>query len=215
MKRCATAKKPTMSEQKNPASNSRRGHLFILSAPSGAGKTTLCRAARDRFADIRYSISHTTRRPRPGESDGVDYVFISESEFKDGIARGRWAEWAQVHGNYYGTSAEFLNRELAVGRDILLDIDVQGTCQIVQRYPQSITIFIMPPSLDVLRQRLEARGTDSPETIAVRLENAAKEIAQKNAYRHVIINDRLSQAIDELIALIESYRQHTAAFHQP
>jgi guanylate kinase len=184
MKRCATAKKPTMSEQKNPASNSRRGHLFILSAPSGAGKTSLCRAVRD-------------------------------SEFKDGIARGRWAEWAQVHGNYYGTSAEFLNRELAVGRDILLDIDVQGTCQIVQRYPQSITIFIMPPSLDVLRQRLEARGTDSPETIAVRLENAAKEIAQKNAYRHVIINDRLSQAIDELIALIESYRQHTAAFHQP
>jgi guanylate kinase len=204
-----------MNEQQNPATESPRGLLFILSAPSGAGKTTLCRAIRDRFADIRYSISHTTRRPRPGEIDGCDYVFISESEFKDGIARGRWAEWAQVHGNYYGTSADFLNRELAAGRDILLDIDVQGTCQIVQRYPQSITIFIMPPSLDVLRQRLEARSTDSPETIAVRLENAAKEMAQKDAYRHVIVNDRLPQAIAELIALIGSYRQPTAAFQQP
>jgi guanylate kinase len=204
-----------MNEQQNPATKSPRGLLFILSAPSGAGKTTLCRAIRDRFADIRYSISHTTRRPRPGEIDGCDYVFISESEFKDGIARGRWVEWAQVHGNYYGTSADFLNRELAAGRDILLDIDVQGTCQIVQRYPQSITIFIMPPSLDVLRQRLEARSTDSPETIAVRLENAAKEMAQKDAYRHVIVNDRLPQAIAELIALIGSYRQPTAAFQQP
>jgi guanylate kinase len=215
MKRCATAKKTTMNEQQNPASNRRQGHLFVLSAPSGGGKTTLCRAVRDRFADIRYSISYTTRRPRPGEIDGLDYVFITENEFKDGIAQGRWAEWAQVHGNYYGTSAEFLNRELAAQRDILLDIDVQGACQIVQRYPQSVTIFIMPPSLDVLRQRLEARGTDSTEAIKVRLQNAAREMVQKNAYRHVIINDRLPQAIEELIELIESYRQPAAAFHQP
>jgi guanylate kinase len=204
-----------MNDPKNSAPDKPRGRLFILSAPSGAGKTTLCRAIRDRFADIRYSISHTTRRPRPGEADGRDYFFISESEFKDGIARGRWAEWAQVHGNYYGTSAEFLDRELAAGRDILLDIDVQGTRQIVRSYPQSITIFIMPPSLEVLRHRLEARSTDSPETIAMRLDNAAKEMAQKDAYRHVIVNDRLPQAIVEVIALIESYRQPTAAFQQP
>jgi len=182
------------------------GLLFIISAPSGAGKSTLCRAVRERFADLVYSISYTTRPPRGGEQNGVDYHFIAKDEFEKGIASGRWAEWAEVHDHYYGTSAEFLDGELSVGRDILLDIDIQGTRQILQRYPDGVTIFILPPSLEVLKSRLHFRDTDSPEVIAVRLKNAREEIAQKDFYRHIITNDRLAVAVTELITLIEKYR---------
>lgn len=181
------------------------GHIFIISAPSGSGKTTLRRAVVARLTDMLYSVSYTTRPPRSGEVDGRDYVFISAAEFEEGIDAGRWAEWAQVHGNYYGTSAEVLRGAVAAGRDILLDIDVQGTRQIRSRFPQSVTIFIMPPSLDTLAKRLMARGTDDPEAIALRLRNAQGEMAQKDAYDHVIVNDRLETAVEELIAVIESY----------
>lgn len=183
------------------------GLLFILSAPSGAGKSTLCRAVRNRFPDVMYSISFTTRSPREGECNGSHYFFIEKGEFEAGIEQGRWAEWAEVHGNYYGTSMETLNKGLKMGRDILLDIDVEGMRQIQEKFPDGITIFIMPPSLDTLRRRLISRGTESPEAIAVRLKNAQKEMAQKDLYRHVIINDTLPEAIDELITLIETYRQ--------
>jgi len=155
---------------------------------------------------LLYSISYTTRQPRPGEQNGVDYQFIAKNEFEKKIARGQWAEWAEVHGNYYGTLADLLDRGLNGGRDILLDIDVQGMHQIIKRYPAGITIFIMPPSLDTLRYRLEARGTDSPEVIAVRLVNAQKEMAQKDLYRHVIVNDQLADAVAELIDIVEKYR---------
>ena len=184
----------------------RSGLLFILSAPSGAGKSTLCRAVKDRFPDIMYSISYTTRPLRKGEQNGVDYHFIADDEFEKGIAQGRWAEWAEVHGNYYGTSADLLSRALTGGKDILLDIDVQGMRQITKRYPAGITIFIMPPSLEILRHRLEIRGSDGPESIAVRLKNAQKEMALKDLYRHIVINDRLPDAVAELIGLLEKYR---------
>jgi guanylate kinase len=184
----------------------RPGLLFILSAPSGAGKSTLCRAVLDHFPDMLYSISYTTRQPRKGERDGVHYYFIARDEFKKGIERGQWAEWAQVHDNYYGTSADLLDRGLNGGQDILLDIDVQGMGQIQASYPAGITIFIMPPSLEILRCRLEARGTDSSEVIAVRLRNAQQEMAQKDRYRHIIINDQLADATAELIGIIENYR---------
>ncbi len=192
--------KATASVSKNP------GHLFIISAPSGAGKSTLCRAMRDHFPDLLYSISYTTRAPRKGERNGVDYHFILPDDFEKGISRHRWAEWAEVHGNYYGTSAEFLDNELSAGRDILLEIDVQGTRQILQRYPDGITIFILPPSLEILKQRLQVRGTDSPEVIAVRLANAQKEMAQKDVYRHIVINDLLRDAIEKLATIFEKYR---------
>ena len=182
------------------------GHLFILSAPSGAGKTTLRRAILDQFPDLLYSVSYTTREPRYGEQNGVDYKFITKDEFKKGIAGNRWAEWAEVHGNYYGTAAEFLNTKLASGRDVLLDIDIKGTRKILRRYPKSITIFIMPPSLEVLRQRLEARGLDRPEVVALRLKNAKAEMAQKELYHHVIINDQLSNAVAQLVLIIKKYR---------
>jgi guanylate kinase len=184
-----------------------RGHLFIISAPSGAGKTTLVKAVLQQFRDVLYSISYTTRKPRADEQDGIDYHFISKQDFKKGINKGRWAEWAEVYGNYYGTSAEFIEKGLSSGCDILLDIDVQGTLQILKHYPDSVTIFILPPSMNALRKRLEMRGSDSQAVIEKRLFNAKKEMAQKKMYRHIIVNDILSEAIKELSALFEEYHK--------
>lgn len=174
----------------------------MVSAPSGAGKTTLCQAARKRVPDLVYSVSATTRRPRSGEVNGRDYFFVSEDDFKQGIADGLWAEWARVHDNYYGTSAQFLEGHLESGRDILLDIDVQGARQILERYPQAITVFITATSLDVLRQRLTGRGSDAPEVIELRLKNARDEMACQGMYRHVIVNDELAAAIDQFIGIL-------------
>jgi guanylate kinase len=185
---------------------SKSTHLFIISSPSGGGKTTLCREVRQHFPDMLYSVSYTTRKPRKGEQDGVDYYFIDKIEFKTRINSGLWAEWAQVHGSYYGTDSRFLDEGLIAGHDILLDLDVQGTRQLLKRYSQCVAIFIRPPSLEALKRRLEARGSDSAQTIAVRLRNAEKEIAQQNLYHHVIVNDQLSVAISELISTIEKYR---------
>ncbi|MBW2604024.1 MAG: guanylate kinase [Deltaproteobacteria bacterium] len=185
----------------------KRGHLFILSAPSGAGKTTLAKAVLKQFTDMLYSISYTTRKPRAEEQDGVDYHFISKQDFKKGIKKGRWAEWAEVYGNYYGTSAEFIEKNLSSGRDILLDIDVQGTLQILKHYPDSVTIFILPPSMNDLGKRLKMRGSDSKAVIEKRLLNAKKEMAQKDFYRYIIVNDKLSEATEELSAIFKKYRQ--------
>jgi guanylate kinase len=184
----------------------RAGNLFVVSAPSGSGKTTLCKALLKHFPDIEYSISTTTRKPRKGEIDGIDYHFMGKEEFLEKLNSHCWAEWALVHDHYYGTSATFLDRALASGKNILLDIDVQGMRQILERYPVAVTIFIMPPSLNVLRERLEKRGTDSRETIEKRMGNAEEEISKKDLYRHVIINDRLEKAINELIEIVGSYK---------
>lgn len=196
-----------LSSDSRPAFESGGGRLFIVSAPSGAGKSTLCRALLKRFPDLNYSISCTSRPPRGSEREGVDYHFISTDEFERGIDSGRWAEWAEVHGNYYGTAAADLQRRLAGGSDVLLDIDVQGARQIRKRFPDSVTIFIMPPSLAVLAQRLQSRGTDSEAEIQRRLNNAREEMRFRNLYRHVIVNDRLSEAKSELIQLVDSYRR--------
>ena len=185
----------------------KRGHLFIISAPSGAGKTTLAKAMLQQFTDMLYSISYTTRNPRAEERDGVDYHFISKQDFKKGIKKDRWAEWAEVYENYYGTSAEFIEKSLSSGCDILLDIDVQGTLQILKHYPDSVTIFILPPSVNALRKRLEMRGSDSKAVIEKRLVNARKEMAQKKMYRHIIVNDTLSSAIEEISAIFKKYHQ--------
>jgi len=182
------------------------GYLFIIAAPSGAGKTTLCRAMRNRFDDLGYSVSYTTRTPRSGEKHGEDYFFVTEKEFRDGIEQDKWAEWAKVHDHYYGTSLDSLTHAVSTGQDILLDIDVQGTIQILARYPEAVAVFIMPPSLEILRERLESRGTDSEGVIAKRLRNAEKEIEQKDFFHHVVVNDNLTAAIGELAAIFEKYR---------
>ena len=160
-----------------------------------------------------YSVSHTTRLPRPGETQGIDYHFITKDEFMHLIESGEWAEWAEVHGNYYGTSANFLNQGLAAGKDILLDIDVQGMLKILKRYPSSVTVFIRPPSLEALRARLESRGADRPDIIETRMINAKKEMAQAHRYRHVIVNDDLELATRELILLIDAYRRNRPITH--
>ncbi len=193
-------------ENQPESKRSSSGRLYILSAPSGAGKTTLCQEILKHFSTIRYSISHTTRLPRPGEKDGVDYFFITEEEFVNGIQEGSWAEWAKVHDNYYGTSSRFLDNILLSGSDILLDIDVQGTMKIIKQYPDAITIFIMPPSLEKLNQRLRDRGTDSDEVIEKRLQNAKEEIERKGIYKHTVVNDQLEKAKQELFQIIHQYQ---------
>ncbi len=194
----------TVAPSANPG---HKGRLFVVSAPSGAGKTTLCRAVLDRLPGLQYSVSYTTRRPRRGEQNRIAYHFIGKEEFVRGIDSGRWAEWAEVHDHYYGTSAAFIDRQLKSGNDVLLDIDVQGAMQIRKRFADSVTIFIMPPSKMVLADRLRSRGSDSHEEIDRRLKNAEAEMASRDQYRHVLINDRLETAIEELVALITSYRQ--------
>jgi len=181
--------------------------LFIVSAPSGAGKSTLCRILMERLPELRYSVSTTTRPLRAGEIDGGDYYFTDVKTFKTGIQANQWAEWAEVHGNYYGTSAAFIDHERTAGHNVLLDIDVQGAAQMCEKYPDAITIFIMPPSSAVLRQRLEQRGADTPEVIDKRMVNAQKEMAQRDAYQHIVVNDDLEEAAEALVAIFRSYHK--------
>lgn len=182
-----------------------RGRLFILSAPSGGGKTTLRLALFKKIPGLAYSVSHTTRKPRQRESNGRDYYFINKDEFLLGIKKGRWAEWAEVHGNYYGTSANFIDRCLAKGFFVVLDIDVQGTRKILKKFPDAVTIFIKPPSMDVLRQRLMGRNTDDDSVVKTRLANAKWEMAQSHIYMHTIINDQIDDAISELADIVRQY----------
>lgn len=189
-----------------PEGGKRRGRLFIVSAPSGAGKTTLCEPLLSRFSDMTRSVSHTTRQPRDGEKHGFDYFFIDEDVFRAGIKDSRWVEWAQVHGHYYGTAADFLEKQLVRGVDVLLNIDVQGARQLFHRFPDSVGIFIMPPSMDKLRTRLQARRKDNPEAIENRLLTASEEMAQKGLYHHIVLNDSLERAINDITGIIETYR---------
>ncbi len=191
----------------NSSAGGRTGRLFVLSAPSGTGKTTLCRRILPRLENMRFSVSYTTRPPRPGEISGKDYHFISRQVFEEMIRKNHWAEWAKVYDNYYGTSAKDIERDLASGYDILLDIDVNGMRQIISRFPQSVTIFIMPPSLEDLRHRLEKRGSDEAGVIDKRLKAATREIACRYEYGHIIVNDRVERAACQLLAVIENSRQ--------
>lgn len=180
-----------------------KGKLFVISAPSGAGKTTLVKKVLDRFKTLSYSVSHTTRNPRENEQDGRDYFFITPDEFEEKIAKDHWLEWAKVHENFYGTSRDFVRNCLDKGQSLLLDIDVQGAVQIMNSDMKPVSIFILPPSFDVLSQRLEKRGTDSKKVIQRRLENAKAEMAQKDLYQYVVVNDDLDKAIKDLCLIFE------------
>lgn len=179
------------------------GKLFVISAPSGAGKTTLIKQVLNRFKSLSYSVSHTTRSPRKNEQEGRDYFFITPVEFEQKISLDHWLEWAKVHDNYYGTSKEFVKNSLEKGRSLLLDIDVQGARQIMISSPDLVSIFIMPPSFEILSQRLENRGTDSRQVITRRIENAKSEIVQKDMYQYVVVNDDLDEAIEELCSIFK------------
>lgn len=183
-----------------------KGALFIVTAPSGAGKTTICDAVMSRIDHLQYSISATTRQPRKGEKDGEDYFFLSRDDFEKGIKEDRFLEYAEVYGNYYGTPKDFVFKQLQNGRDIILDIDVQGALELRKKNLPAVFVFIVPPSLEELKRRLENRGTDSPEVIAGRFSQARKEMGFISRYDYCIINDDLDRAIEDMIAVIRADR---------
>jgi len=182
------------------------GNLFIISAPSGAGKSTLINALLKQDADMQLSVSHTTRSPRPGETNGVQYHFTDVSSFKQLIAQDQFIEWAEVFGNYYGTSKAALADKLAQGIDVFLDIDWQGARQIKQQLPFVTSIFILPPSVEALEQRLNQRGQDSAEVIAGRMAKARDEISHANEYDYWVVNDDLELAVQQFSGIIQSQR---------
>ncbi len=191
--------------------NSSNGFLFIVSGPSGVGKTVLCNEIVERFSPhIVYSISTTSRAPRGGENNGQEYFFCSGEEFERAIEQDEFAEWAYVHGNYYGTPKRFLSDNLNSGRHVILNIDVQGAMKIRDSYPDSVMIFILPPNFEELESRIRKRNMDSEHSLKHRLENARKELDYKEHYRYAIINDDLGQAINELTRIFSGYIKQDA-----
>lgn len=188
----------------------RQGIIFILSAPSGAGKTTLYNGLREIYPEIRLSLSCTTRAPRRGEIRGRDYRFITAREFDALKRRGEFAEWAKVHDYFYGTPKRPLDQAVKAGRDILLDIDVQGAREIKRRYPAAVAVFVLPPSLGELKRRLSARGTDGKKIIERRLANARGEISELIKYDYYVVNRRVGDAVKTLSAIVEAERARTS-----
>jgi len=182
------------------------GNLFVVAAPSGAGKSSLVKALRSFDARVYPSISHTTRAPRGQEKHGREYFFASEQEFDAMVANNAFVEWANVHGKRYGTSKKGIQDRLSSGEDVLLEIDYQGALQVRQSFPQAVLIFILPPSWEELRSRLENRGEDAPEVIGIRLKNAEVEMAQVNKFDFVIINELFESALFDLKAIIHAQR---------
>ena len=187
--------------------NLKTGKIFVFSAASGAGKTTLLNYLSGTVPNLVYSISATTRSPRTGEQDGIHYFFLSQNEFEQKIAKNQLAEWALVHGNYYGTPKEFIDRTIASGKHIIMDIDVFGKKKFDTVYPQAIGILVLPPSIAAIRARLEHRHTDSEEVIALRVANAEKEMAfakDQGKYEYTVVNDDLKKAKQEVVAIINT-----------
>lgn len=182
------------------------GNLYVVAAPSGAGKTTLVRLLLEQEAAVQLSISYTTRAPRAGEVDGREYHFVEATEFQAMIAREEFLEWAEVHGNFYGTSKKWIADQLAADRDVLLEIDWQGAQQVRKLFPQAIGVFILPPSMDELTRRLTGRGTDSADVISRRLAAAQAEMRHVGEFDYVIINDQLARALDDLRAVVRASR---------
>ena len=185
-----------------------RGSLFVLSGPSGAGKGTLRKKIFESLKDIEFSVSCTTRCPRKGEVDAVDYRFLEKNEFDRLSREGAFLESAEVHGEWYGTLTRDVESVMDSGRDILLEIDVQGALQIKKKIPESILLFVSPPSMEVLERRLRERGTESEDRLQLRLRNARREIAQSDLYDHVVVNDSAGQASEELKNIILGYRKN-------
>jgi guanylate kinase len=185
---------------------SSRGTLFVVSSPSGGGKGTIIRHVLDVVGNLSYSVSFTTRAPRQTEVDGREYFFISRETFDEMVGGGEFLEWACVHGNFYGTSKKQIMDQTASGADIILEVDVQGAASVRQLLMDSVSIFILPPSYEVLRQRLIARGTDSPQELEVRLRNAPEELEQYSAFDYVILNDEVDRASAQLASIIYAER---------
>ena len=183
----------------------KKGILFVVSAPSGAGKTTLVRKVISELGGVHLSVSYTTRAPRPGEQEGVDYCFISHEAFNDMKRAGAFIEWAQVHGDLYGTPRANLEK-LQQGDDLVLEIDTQGAKKIRKEFNDGVLIFIQPPSLEVLQERLRSRGGDSEEAIQARLRNAQKELDQMAWYDYIVVNDEIEEATRQVASIIIAER---------
>ena len=184
-----------------------KGNLIIISSPSGGGKGTLIREVLESAPHIGYSVSLTTRAPRFGEEDGKHYHFVSKSEFEAYGEKGGFLEFAEVHGNYYGTSLEQTQQMTNAGMDIILEIDVQGAATVLEKMPEAVSIFILPPSYEVLRARLTARATEGMEDLELRLSNAQTEVMQYSGFKYVVINDEIAAAARKLAAIILAERQ--------
>lgn len=180
--------------------------VIVVSAPSGGGKTSLCDEAVRRIPDLVHSVSFTTRPPRSHEVNGRDYYFVNEATFQRMVESGDFAEWASVHDHLYGTSKRLLEANMAAGKDVILDVDVQGAAQLRQQYPEGVFVFMLPPSWDMLEERLRARRSDASEEIERRLKKAREEIKCFNEYKYVIINDVLERAVGDLCAIIAGER---------
>ena len=192
-------KRNCINSKKNIATNSNEQGLFVVvSAPSGAGKTSICREVLKMLPNMRFSVSYTTRPPRPKEEDGKDYYFISDFEFKKRIAEGEFAEWAENYGYLYGTSGKTMKDFLEKGYDLILDVDPRGAMELKENYPGGIFVFVLPPSIDVLKERLEKRGSEKDDIMSTRLKKAMDEIKEIVWYDYIVINDSLNSAIDNL-----------------
>jgi guanylate kinase len=195
-----------LSEEGQGARGKGRGNLFVVVAPSGAGKTTLVDALLKREPNIHLSPSWTTRAPRPGEKDGVDYFFVTREKFEEMIGAGEFLEHANVYGNYYGTSRKWIEGELAGDHDVLLEIDWQGAQQLRKLFPHMVGIFILPPSLEELRKRLKSRGKDSAEAIDKRMASARHEISHVLEFEYIIVNENFEVALADLIGVVRAAR---------
>jgi guanylate kinase len=192
--------------ESQPAEEDARGILFVVSSPSGGGKGTLIQRMLNKVLYLGYSVSFTTRAPRNGEIDGREYFFVTREKFEQMVDAHEFLEWAPVHGKLYGTSRNQVLGEISAGRDIVLEVDVQGAASIRGLVPDSVSVFILPPSFEVLRQRLLDRGTDSPEELDLRLRNAPTELKDYAAFQYLIINDDVERAADQLSAIVHAER---------
>ena len=187
-----------------------KGVLLVVSGPSGAGKGTICQMLREQLPDLGYSISVTTRQPRVGEVDGTSYFFKTVPQVQEMIAQGELLEYAEVYGNYYGTPRKYVMEQLESGRDVLLEIDIQGALQIKKRFPEGVFVFIVPPSLDELSARIYKRGTDSEEVIKRGMASAASELTYAAEYDYIIVNDIAEKAAKKVLTIMEAERYRVA-----
>jgi len=180
-----------------------KGELVVISAPSGTGKGTVINKLLELRPEFVFSISATTRNPRPGETDGIEYNFLTKEEFRQMISRDEFLEYAEYVGEFYGTPIKSINEAIELGKTIILDIEVQGAKQVMTKLPNAKTIFIVPPDMKELENRLRGRGTDSEEKLAARLEKACQELNERGLYDHIVINDNVSRAANEIIKIID------------
>ena len=178
-----------------------QGLLIVISAPSGAGKTTICKGLLNEFPDLRFSVSCTTRSPRKGEKDGEDYHFISVKDFRDSIEKNEFVEWEEIYGNFYGTSKKAVEGLIQKGYDVILDIDIKGAGNVKAKYPESVFVFIMPPSVEILRERLKKRDSETDDIIKMRFDRAMEEIWENEWYDYVVFNDIVPDSVNAMKAV--------------